>query len=226
MINAARPVYLPDGRHTGGPHPSDDVVSLDGCDVRLSLWEGEVLVCAAGWIAVIRGVSLTLGIACGFLSIRSFDPVAPWGILLLGLTPFLVALHGLGVLRRGTPCKRYVLLGAAAWLVWFASRLACVTTLGEFLQVDRLWCHPIRLSFLPAFLFPELLVWWALCRREGVRAFESAPRPVPSLLDALRLRRTPRILLASGAVALAFATSAAVALLLPGVLVAVWPQWM
>lgn len=187
----------------------------------LRVWEAEVMVRAAAWILVWRGLGLAVGGAVGTAAQRGFGD-SPFGVLQRVAIPALLLVGvGLALLCRLRIARWVQLPLTVAWFLLLASPFA-----PEWMGNDGSW-DPFRLAkdlvalaFLPAFLLPDLFALLAVFRRAAKDAFAASEDPLAGVARAWRVRLTGRVLVSLGMVTLAFLSAAVCLLGLPGLMIA------
>jgi len=168
------------------------MISADGRTLPLSLWEGEVLVRAAGWIATIIGGGPFAMFLLATILPRMPEYLA--GIACIGvLGGGVLCLVGGAVMARGRLARSIVITLVYAWLLVVAGCGA-----GNFVAKARLfpraWGDLMTMVLFPLGLIPELFVLYALQCDVGYAAFDPSRRgqPLATLASVRSVRRSMR----------------------------------
>ena len=198
------------------PSRSAETVEVDGQTVALRSWEGELLIGAGGWIVVLRGMGLAAALLAASLALFPHDAHLGWLLLARVLPAVGYAAIGVGILCRVRACRLGVLCLAIAWIALVAWAAPGLFRLGQPFEVHKLASHPLLLMLLPAYFMPDIFAACAVYSRDARPWFRPSKEPLPSILGAFRVRRTGRMLVAMGMVALACASAALCAFFAPG----------
>lgn len=184
------------------------------------VWESEVMARAAGWIVVMRGASLALGGGLGLLAAweSDADRVAWLGLV---VPAALATACGMAILGRVRWVRAPLTVALLGWIVFVIAPLAPPSWGLQGAWDPLEWTSEFRVRLLlPALLVPDLFALHALLRRGAREVLQPSADPLAAVASAWRIRLNGRVVVSLAMVVLAFVSSAACLLGLPGLVLA------